>query len=74
MCGAGLLLEPIKEADPAGHVLAARTESHLSDLLQVRVRGRVTTLTPTLTLTLTLTRCARSAVRPPRATACAAPA
>ena len=55
MCGAGLLLEPIKEADPAGHVLPARTESRLSDLLQVWVRGRVTTLTPTLTLTLTLT-------------------
>ena len=38
MCGAGLLLEPIKEADPAGHVLSARTESRLSDLLQAHVR------------------------------------
>jgi hypothetical protein len=38
MCGAGLLLEPIKEADPARDVLSLRTKRDLLEQLQTHVR------------------------------------
>ena len=38
MCGEGLFLEPIREADPAGHVLSKHTKLHLLEQLQTHVR------------------------------------